>query len=65
MAEKKKRHREESSRSASRKVSSNMVTSLVHSERGKLKIGNYTLGITLGHGTFGKVKRKYGFSDNN
>ncbi|XP_046839981.1 5'-AMP-activated protein kinase catalytic subunit alpha-2-like [Xenia sp. Carnegie-2017] len=56
MAEKKKRHREESSRRASRKVSSNMVTSLVHSERGKLKIGNYTLGITLGHGTFGKVK---------
>ena len=59
MAERKKRSsREEGHKKASRRLSANSLTPIVHSEKGKLRIGNYILGTTLGNGTFGKVKRK-------
>ena len=59
MAERKKQSsRGEGHRKASRKLSGNSLAQIVQSEKGKLRIGNYILGTTLGHGTFGKVKRK-------
>lgn len=62
MAEKKKRNsRDESHKKMSRRFSGNMAP-VVQSEKGKLKIGNYILGTTLGHGTFGKVKRKENYA---
>jgi hypothetical protein len=56
MAERKKQR----SNKASRRLSGNSISMMhiVQSEKGKLKIGNYILGTTLGHGTFGKVKRE-------
>ena len=61
MAERKKRSsREEGHKKASRRLSGNNLTPIVQSEKGKLRIGNYILGTTLGHGTFGKVKREQG-----
>ena len=60
MAERTKRSsRDEGHKKASRKYSGNSATPLVHAEKGKLRIGNYILGTTLGHGTFGKVKREH------
>ena len=42
-----------------RRYSAVTAGNIIHSEKGKLRIGNYILGTTLGHGTFGKVKRKF------
>ncbi|CAB3981331.1 5 -AMP-activated kinase catalytic subunit alpha-2-like [Paramuricea clavata] len=57
MAERKKQSsRGEGHKKASRRFSGNSMMHIVQSEKGKLKIGNYILGTTLGHGTFGKVK---------
>ncbi len=59
MAERKKKSSKgEGHKKASRRLSGNSLTQIVQSEKGKLKIGNYILGTTLGHGTFGKVKRE-------
>ena len=59
MAERKKQtSRGEGNKKASRRLSGNSMMHIVQSEKGKLKIGNYILGTTLGHGTFGKVKRE-------
>jgi hypothetical protein len=59
MAERKKQSsRSEGHKRASRRLSGNSLAQIVQSEKGKLKIGNYILGTTLGHGTFGKVKRE-------
>jgi hypothetical protein len=59
MAERKKQSsRGEGHKRASRRLSGNSLAQIVQSEKGKLKIGNYILGTTLGHGTFGKVKRE-------
>lgn len=60
MADKKKRYsRDEGRKKTARRYSAATIGTVFHTEKGKLKIGNYILGTTLGHGTFGKVKRKY------
>lgn len=60
MAERKKQcSKSDGNKKAPRKLSGSInVTHIVQSEKGKLKIGNYILGTTLGNGTFGKVKRE-------
>lgn len=60
MADRKKRSsRDDGSKKHGRKYSANTSGPIVLSEKGQLRIGNYILGRTLGHGTFGKVKRKF------